>query len=181
MRGIETADASGIDGTGLIGDANPLRPRNTILKRYCLIAGFAAVVLVLTAHVFVFQTDWARTGGVGQMLKTAAWFLPNLGYFPSILLALFETFLIALFGTLIGMVIAIPIAVLAARNVTPAGLASYWAGRVIIVLSRSVHELIFALSFVSALGLGALPGMLALAVRSVGFLAPVPEVGHAAS
>ena len=171
MSGIEAADASGIDGAGLIGDANPLRPRNTILKRYCLIAGFAAVVLVLTAHVFVFQTDWARTGGLGQMLKTAAWFLPNLGYFPSILQALFETFLIALFGTLIGMVIAIPVAVLAARNVTPAGLASYWAGRVTIVLSRSVHELIFALIFVSALGLGALPGMLALAVRSVGFLA----------
>jgi phosphonate transport system permease protein len=34
-----------------------------------------------------------------------------------------------------------------------------------------VHELIFALIFVSALGLGPLPGMLALAVRSVGFLA----------
>ena len=164
MSGIEAA-ASGIDGAGLIGDANPLRPRNTILTRYWLIAGFAAVVLVLTAHVFYFQTDWARTGGPGQMLKTAAWFLPNLGYFPSILQALFETFLIALFGTLLGMVIAIPVAVLAARNVTPAGLASYWAGRVTIVLSRSVHELIFALIFVSALGLGALPGMLALAVR----------------
>ena len=63
------------------------------------------------------------------------------------------------------------VAVLAAHNVTPMGRASYWAGRIVIVLSRSVHELVFALIFVSALGLGALPGMLALALRSVGFLA----------
>jgi phosphonate transport system permease protein len=39
------------------------------------------------------------------------------------------------------------------------------------VLSRSVHELIFALIFVSALGLGPLPGIMALGVRSIGFLA----------
>jgi phosphonate transport system permease protein len=171
MSRMAAIEAASVNGEGPIEFANPLRPPGKILKRYCLIAGFAAVVLYLTVDVFYFQTDWARTGGIGRMLETAAWFLPNLGYFPSILPALFETFLIAFFGTFIGMVIAVPVAVLAARNVTPAGLVSYWAGRVTIVLSRSVHELIFALIFVSALGLGALPGMLALAVRSVGFLA----------
>ena len=152
-------------------DENPLRPRGKILWRYARYAAFATVVALLTAHVFVFQTDWARTAGVGDMVRTAAWFLPNLAYFPDILLALFETALIAFWGTLMGMVVAIPVAVLAARNVTPFDLVSYWAGRVIIVLSRSVHELVFALIFVSALGLGALPGMLALAVRSIGFMA----------
>jgi phosphonate transport system permease protein len=125
----------------------------------------------MTIHVFLFETDWARSGGFGEMVSTAAWFLPDLGYFPDILLPLFETFLIAFWGTIIGMVVALPVAVLAAHNVTPMGRVSYWAGRMVIVLSRSVHELIFALIFVSALGLGALPGMLALALRSVGFLA----------
>ncbi len=158
-------------GAAVSDQGNPLRPPGVILRRYSLFGCFALVVLSLTAHVFVFQTDWSRSGGLAEMAKTAAWFLPNLGYFPDILLPLFETFLIAFWGTLIGMVLAIPVAVLAAHNVTPFGVVSYWAGRMIIVLSRSVHELVFALIFVSALGLGALPGMLALAVRSVGFLA----------
>lgn len=153
------------------GGGNPLRPPTVILKRYCIISCFAAVVLAMTVHVFLFETDWARSGGFGEMISTAAWFLPDLGYFPDILLPLFETFLIAFWGTIIGMVVALPVAVLAAHNVTPMGRVSYWAGRIVIVLSRSVHELIFALIFVSALGLGALPGMLALALRSVGFLA----------
>ncbi len=152
-------------------EENPLRPRATIAWRYARYAAFATLVTLLAAHVFVFQTDWSRTDGVGEMLRTAAWFLPDLGYFPDILIALFETALIAFWGTAIGMLVAIPIAVLAARNVTPFGLVSYWAGRAIIVLSRSVHELVFALIFVSALGLGAMPGIFALAVRSIGFMA----------
>ncbi len=162
MTGAESAIA---------GAGNPLREPGILIKRYAVYAVLTAVVLLLTAHIFIFQTDWARSGGLAEMLKTAAWFLPNLGYFPDILLALFETFLIAFWGTAIGMVVALPVAVLAAHNVTPFGAVSYWTGRLVIVLSRSVHELVFALIFVSALGLGALPGMLALAVRSVGFLA----------
>ena len=152
-------------------DRNPLRPRGVIAWLYARNAAFATVVVLLAVHVFVFQTDWSRTSGIGEMARTAAWFLPDLAYFPSILIALFETALIAFWGTAIGMAVAIPIAVLAARNVTPFGLVSYWSGRVIIVLSRSVHELVFALIFVSALGLGALPGIFALAVRSIGFMA----------
>ncbi len=152
-------------------DENPLRPRRTIIRRYAIYMAFATVVALLAAHVFVFQTDWSRSAGVSEMLRTAAWFLPDLEYFPDILLALFETALIAFWGTAIGMVVAILVAVLAAHNVTPFGPVSYWAGRIVIVLSRSVHELVFALIFVSALGLGALPGIFALAVRSIGFMA----------
>ena len=64
-----------------------------------------------------------------------------------------------------------PVAYFAARNVTPYYPITYPLARGIIVLSRSVHELIFALIFVSALGLGPLPGIIALGVRSIGFLA----------
>ncbi|MDP6708899.1 MAG: phosphonate ABC transporter, permease protein PhnE [Alphaproteobacteria bacterium] len=163
--------AVAFDAPPAVGAGNPLRQRSVLAKRYAIYLALSAVVVLLTAHVFVFQTDWSRSGSFADMAKTAAWFLPNLAYFPDILLALFETFLIAFWGTTIGMVIAVPVAVLAAHNVSPFGVVSYWAGRLVIVFSRSVHELIFALIFVSALGLGALPGMLALAVRSVGFLA----------
>ena len=66
---------------------------------------------------------------------------------------------------------SIPIAYLAAKNISPFYPLAYGFGRGVIVLSRSTHEIIFALLFVSALGLGPLPGILALGCRSVGFMA----------
>jgi len=64
-----------------------------------------------------------------------------------------------------------PVAYFSARNTSPFYPVVYLFGRSIIVLSRSTHEFIFALIFVSALGLGPLPGILALGFRSIGFLA----------
>ena len=64
-----------------------------------------------------------------------------------------------------------PVAYICARNTTPLYPATYLLGRAIIVFSRSTHEFIFALIFVSALGLGPLPGILALGFRSIGFIA----------
>ena len=50
---------------------------------------------------------------------------------------------------------------------------AYPIGRFLMVMCRSVHEIIWALLFVSAVGLGALPGMLAVAMRSVGFISKI--------
>jgi phosphonate transport system permease protein len=69
------------------------------------------------------------------------------------------------------VVLSLPVAYLAAKNVAPLPWITYPLGRCLIVLSRSTHEIIFALIFISALGLGPLPGILALAARSLGFMA----------
>ena len=150
---------------------NPLRERRVVLRRYArnIVAGI--LLCAMGYHILVIETDWARVGGIADILSTTAEFLPNLAFLPIILEPLLETLLIAFWGTTIATVIAMPVAYFAARNVTPYYPITYPLARGIIVLSRSVHELIFALIFVSALGLGPLPGILALGIRSIGFLA----------
>jgi phosphonate transport system permease protein len=150
---------------------NPLRERRVVLRRYArnIVAGI--LLCAMGYHILVIETDWARVGGIADILSTTAEFIPDLAFLPIILEPLLETLLIAFWGTTIATVIAMPVAYFAARNVTPYYPITYPLARGIIVLSRSVHELIFALIFVSALGLGPLPGIIALGIRSIGFLA----------
>ena len=149
---------------------NPLRPRSVVLKRLAIYLVVGCLVTAAITHVFYYGTDWSRSGGLGEMIETVSWFVPDLSYFPHILRPLLDTFLIAFWGTILAVFLALPVAYLSAQNITPLFPITYALGRSIMVLSRSVHELIFALIFVSALGLGAFPGILALACRSVGFL-----------
>lgn len=91
-------------------------------------------------------------------------------YYPkAIHAALIETFHIATLGTLLSLAFAVPVAVLGARNVTRNPLLNGLA-RFVFVTSRSVNSLIWALLFVAVFGPGALPGTLAIACRSVGFV-----------
>jgi phosphonate transport system permease protein len=77
-----------------------------------------------------------------------------------------ESLEIATLSTLLGVLIGIPVAVLAARNVVP--LPVYAGGRGAIALARTFHELIVAIVFVKAVGFGPLAGVLTLTVISVG-------------
>lgn len=155
----------------LVVVGNPLRERKTVLKRYAVIAVATIVALAMGKHVIIDNTDWARMGSAGEILDTALGFLPDVAFFPQTVLPLLETLLIALWGTTLAVIMAVPVACLAAHNITPLPWLTYPLGRLLIVLSRSTHEILFALLFVAALGLGPLPGILALAVRSVGFIA----------
>lgn len=80
-----------------------------------------------------------------------------------------ETVDIAIFGTLGGIVMALPLAILAAANVTPSR-PLYYAARGAIGFARAVPDLVWALLFVTAVGLGPFPGALALSVHSIGML-----------
>ncbi|SEH53435.1 phosphonate transport system permease protein [Mycolicibacterium rutilum] len=84
--------------------------------------------------------------------------------------AALQTIAIGVVSTAIGVVLSIPVGILAARNVTPNS-ACYWTARAWIVAVRAVPELILAVVFVAALGLGPIAGTCALAIGSVGFLA----------
>ena len=81
--------------------------------------------------------------------------------------------MMATLGTLLGCVFSLPVAWFGAYNVTPNRYICYPLGRFLMVLSRSIHEIIWALLFVGAVGLGALPGILAVAMRSVGFISKI--------
>ncbi|MCF8017316.1 MAG: phosphonate ABC transporter, permease protein PhnE, partial [Chromatiaceae bacterium] len=77
---------------------------------------------------------------------------------------------IATLGTLIALVIALPVAFLAARNTTPSVAFLRPLALVVIVASRSVNALIWALLLVTILGPGLLAGVIAIALRSIGFI-----------
>jgi phosphonate transport system permease protein len=80
---------------------------------------------------------------------------------------LVESLEIAVLASALGLAVALPVGLLAARNLMPAWVS--WPARLVIVLCRSFHPVIVAIVFVKAVGFGALAGILALAVASVGF------------
>ena len=87
-----------------------------------------------------------------------------------------QTLNIATVGTAGAVVLALPVALLAARNTTLNG-ATYAAARLVMVVSRSVDTLIWALIFIVVVGPGSLAGALAVAVRSVGFVSKLLAEG----
>jgi phosphonate ABC transporter permease subunit PhnE len=82
--------------------------------------------------------------------------------------ALIETLHTATLGTLLAVVLASAVALMVARNVTHSVVLNT-IGRFILVATRSVHAMIWALFFVAVFGPGALAGTLAIAVHSIGF------------
>ena len=95
---------------------------------------------------------------------------PDWGHYPkSVHAALIETFHIATLGTLLSILLAVPVALLAARNVTRSKALNLLA-TFLLVASRSVNSLIWALLFVAVFGPGAIAGVLAIGFRSIGFV-----------
>jgi len=82
--------------------------------------------------------------------------------------ALVETLHTATLGTVLAVALAAPVALMAARNLTRSTVVNLVA-RFILVATRSVHAMIWALFFVAVFGPGALAGTLAIAVHSIGF------------
>jgi phosphonate ABC transporter permease subunit PhnE len=91
------------------------------------------------------------------------------GWYPKVVhAALIETLHTATLGTILAVGMAALVALLVARNITRS-VALNSIGRFILVATRSVHAMIWALFFVAVFGPGALAGTLAIAVHSIGF------------
>ena len=97
------------------------------------------------------------------------WPLDVAAYPTSIHHALMETLNIATLGTLLCLIMAIPLALLNARNVVHSRILN-WIAQVFLVTSRSVNSLVWALLFVAIFGPGIIAGVLAVALRSIGFV-----------
>lgn len=95
---------------------------------------------------------------------------PRWDYLPELLIPLWDTINIATIGTIGGVLLAVPIAFLAARNTTPSPKLIRPIALFIIVTSRSINSLIWALLLVAIIGPGLLAGMVAIALRSIGFV-----------
>ena len=82
---------------------------------------------------------------------------------------LLDTLAMSIAGTTLAVVLSVPLALLAARRTSPSPLV-YGTARVLLNALRSVPELIMGILFVAAVGFGALPGVLALGLHSVGMV-----------
>lgn len=117
------------------------------------------------------QLSWGELAAglpqIGDFLSRSV--PPNLDILPKLIAPALETLQIAIWGTLLGILFAVPLAFLAARNLQ-SNRWLYQGTRQALNVIRSINELILALVFVSAVGLGPFPGVLALAVHGVGML-----------
>jgi len=102
-------------------------------------------------------------------LLTRMWPIDWPHYQETVHAALMETIHIASLGTLLALILALPVGVLAAHNLVPFTPLNLFA-KLILVSSRSVNSLVWALLFVGIFGPGALAGTLAIAFRSIGFV-----------
>ncbi|PLX35766.1 MAG: phosphonate ABC transporter, permease protein PhnE [Hyphomicrobiales bacterium] len=109
---------------------------------------------------------------------------PDWGHFSEVMMPLIETIHIATLGTIVTYALALPVAFMAARNTTPNKLI-WFIGRFILVSSRSINTIVWALIFVAIFGPGPVAGVWAIAFRSIGFMGKliaeaIEEIDHGA-
>lgn len=133
----------------------------------------AAVLIVLTiAALWRVDVSWSAlaTGLLDLPQTVSLFFPPSTGGTPTNLVEhLLVTIQISLAATFIGAILAVPIGILAARNVV-ANRAVHKTFRVLIVVVRGIPELILAIIFVVISGLGEVAGTLALSIGAIGLL-----------
>ncbi|MDN5857743.1 MAG: phosphonate ABC transporter, permease protein PhnE [Pseudonocardia sp.] len=149
------------------GISPPWTPRRVRRAVYVAVSILAVLASVYRTELSPFQV----LAGISGMFETLDLFWPPQtgGILPVLLANMLVTVQIALAATLIGLLLAIPIGSLAARNVAPTpGVAR--AFRIVVVIVRGVPELILAIVFVVITGLGPVAGTLALAIGAIGLL-----------
>ncbi|RBP30006.1 phosphonate transport system permease protein [Marinobacter pelagius] len=147
-----------------------LRQRNRQIRRQSLQIGLvAAIILVCSYYVGLFDgtrlADGVPSMGslIGEMIP------PDFSDARDWVAPLMDTLAMSVAGTALAVLFSIPLALLAARNTTPHPVV-YHVARAILNGLRSVPELIMGIIFVAAVGFGALPGVLALGLHSIGMV-----------
>ena len=134
------------------------------------ISGF---VLALVVAVLTIDIDWARSVPLMPRIITVFGdlFPPDFSTVRSeMVTGIVESVVIAVIATGLGLLIAVPLSLLAARNIMTKRILST-VTRLVMLAFRGIPELIIAVIFVSAMGLGPVPGTLALTVVTASFSA----------
>ena len=130
----------------------------------------AVAVLWFTARQIKFSPVAVMNGLPFMWDFITRLFPPDLSYLPLLGTATVETIQIAIWGTLLAIILSIPLSLLGARNTSP-HIIVFHVTRVFLNALRAINELVFALIFVSAVGLGPFAGVLAIALHATGMLA----------
>ena len=152
------------------------------IRWVCWLIGLAVIMyawqMISEKTVWFFVTDApTQAADIGSRMVPPKWSYMNKLWKP-----VWDTINIATIGTIIAMAIAVPVAFATARNTTP-NIVVRTIGLFIIVSSRSVNSLIWALILVFILGPGVLAGTIAIGLRSIGFCAKliyesIEEIDH---
>jgi phosphonate transport system permease protein len=140
--------------------------------RMTVVGVITAMTALYFGAFFYFSMPWGRlVPGMWQLMWFAGEMFPPSpgGHLVAYLNALGETLAIALLGTLLGAMLALPLGALAARNVIPAALFRVPIKRFFDAV-RGVDTLIWALIWINVVGLGPFAGVLAIATADFGAL-----------
>jgi phosphonate transport system permease protein len=152
-----------------VSDAAAWRPPSPFGPRWLGPAVGAGLVAFLAWNAASLEVDGARvTRGLARAGTVFARAVPpDWSRWPLLVEGLVESLQMATLSTALGTVLGLPVAVMAARNVSP--LPLYALGRGTVSIGRTFHEIIVAIIMVKAVGFGPLAGMLTLTVTSLGF------------
>jgi phosphonate transport system permease protein len=142
-------------------------PRETLI-RYAWFAGIVFIAAWSIRHLDI-TWEYLFDAHVQAGDLFSRMYPPDWSYFDSIVQPLVETIHIATLGTVVTFVIALPLAFLSAHNTTP-NVVTWAFGRFILVASRSINTVVWALVFVAIFGPGPMAGIWAIAARSLGFM-----------
>jgi phosphonate transport system permease protein len=156
----------------VIRAAHPDQFRTITPSRIAVVLTLAAMAAIFALGVWRLEIDASRLlSGFGQLLHFLTLMVPPApvqgASLPTILLALAETLAIAFLGTGLAALIALPLAFLAARNTTINGAVRFLSRRGLDGL-RGIDALIWALIWVSVVGLGPFAGVLAIMTGDIG-------------
>ena len=145
--------------------------RNPFPPNWPLRIGAAlGIAYILYASAQLGITGERLLHGMGEAQRfLARMFPPNFERWGLLVEGMLESLQIAILSTAIGILLSLPLGLMAARNLSPIWLAAPTRG--FIAVCRSLHYVIVAIVFVKALGFGALAGVAALTVASMGFIA----------
>ncbi|QYR22819.1 phosphonate ABC transporter, permease protein PhnE [Paenibacillus sp. sptzw28] len=133
-----------------------------------------AVLIILLIWGSAARTDSSLgeliSGLPNMMDLLGEMFPPRWSYFDNIVDAMLETIRMAIAGTTFGAILAIPVAILSARNIVRMPWLFYPV-RLVLNLIRTIPDLLLASIFVAVFGLGPLPGIFALTLFSLGLIA----------
>ena len=156
--------------SGLLAGPTPQAPpHHTPIRRNLAVILVMAVILALAGRIIELRPlELVRdVSNIGVFLK--GYLHPSFANVREYAWQCVVTVCIALWGTVLAAMISVPLGLLGARNLAPHPLVYLAARRVMDVL-RAVNEFVFALMFVTAVGLGPFAGMLALGLHTGGVL-----------
>ena len=145
--------------------------RENVARLKRAVAVLLVVTLIFVAMALTGLLDPQRFADAWPAIKqlSSEMFPPDFRRYHSWLRPLADTLATSIAGTALAVALSLPLALLAARQTTPHPIA-YHTARVLLNLLRSIPELIMGIIFVAMVGFGALPGVLAVGLHSVGMI-----------